>query len=61
MLIKVLTNLFALGCFLASDLSMPLGELLILVLILARDLFVLLADDLRLGTTILVFKRLLIE
>lgn len=61
MLVEVEADFFAFLGFLLGDGCMPLLELAVLGLVLARDLLVLLADHLSLGATVLMLERLLIE
>ena len=61
MLVKVDANLLALLRLLVGNSCVSFLELAVLSLILARNLLVLLADDLGFGSTILVLQRLLIE
>ena len=60
MLVKVLEDLFALGLLVIFYIKMALRELLVLRVVLSRDLFVLLPDNVCLCTPVLVLQCLLI-
>ena len=60
MRVKVLYDLCTLLALLLTDLDMTLLELSVLALVLTRDLLLLLADHISLGTSVLVLQSLLV-
>ena len=60
MLVEVFEDLLTLALLVIPNLNVPLLELLILRAVLSRYLLVLLPDDVRLSTTVLVLQFLLI-
>jgi len=60
-LIEVRANLLPFGRLFASNMSMTLLELSVLRLVLPRDLFILLPDDLGFGTAVLMLECHLVE
>lgn len=60
MIVEVSTDLLALCLFIISDFDVTLLELLVLSVIFSSNLLVLLADNVGLVTTVLVFERLLV-
>lgn len=61
MVIELLVDCLTLRLLVVSDLDVALLELLVLRTVLPRDLLVLLADDVRLRTSVLVLQCLLVE
>ena len=60
MRVEVLYDLCTLLALLLTDLDMTLLELSVLALVLTRDLLLLLADHISLGTSVLVLQSLLV-
>ena len=61
MIVEVFEDFLALCLLVVLDCDVPLLELLVLTIVLARDLLILLPNDVRLAATILILQCLLVE
>ena len=61
MIVEVFQDLLALRLLIILDRDVPLLELLVLTIVLARDLLILLPNDVRFAATILILQCLLVK